>query len=330
MKKSEIKYRNQVIFFDMLEKAAQPEIDFIHEVSSLLKLESDAIYRRKNGLTALKFEEALILCKHFNISIDSLVDITADSKYILCSFAPYELKDLKTNLSFAQNMSVDMENIKMLPKKEIMFSAADIPVFNFLAYNELAFFNIFTWNKNMCGFSENYDDFIKTINAYEYLEYFEKIVKNYQLIPSTEIWSGNTIESTLSLLNYHYEMKHFSNKKIPLLICEQLLDLMDTLQNWTKKGIKGVNDTPFKFYISEIDIGNTFILFKKLEKKHCLIRLFTINGLSILDEQFCKETETWLQNLIKRSTLISGTAEKEGFNFFENQKEKIKNLIEKI
>ena len=61
-----------------------------------------------------------------------------------------------------------------------------------------------------------------------------------------------------------------------------------------------------------------------------MVKLYMINGLSVSDEDFCKETENWLHNLIKRSTLISGASEKERHKFFETQKQKIENLIKKI
>jgi hypothetical protein len=61
-----------------------------------------------------------------------------------------------------------------------------------------------------------------------------------------------------------------------------------------------------------------------------MVKLYTINGLNISDVRFCKETEDWLNNLVKRATLISGTSEKERFKFFNSQKQKVRNLIEKI
>ena len=161
-----------------------------------------------------------------------------------------------------------------------------------------------------------------------FMKNFSKIAENYQLIPSTEIWTTNTIEPILKMLSYHHEMRHFNDKKSAVLIIEQLNSLMNTLQNWIKKGTKGTRDTPFKFYISDIDIGNTFIIMKRDEQYDCLIRLFTTNGLSISDRKFCREVERWLANLAKRATLISGASEKEGFKFFEDQKKKIELLRE--
>ena len=63
---------------------------------------------------------------------------------------------------------------------------------------------------------------------------------------------------------------------------------------------------------------------------NCMIKLYTINGLSASDKRFCNETENWLRNLAQRSTLISGASEGKRFKFFETQRKKITDLIEKI
>jgi len=179
----------------------------------------------------------------------------------------------------------------------------------------------------MCNFPGNFDEYVNQLPTNELIKWYEKIVGIYQTIPVSEVWTANTVESTLRLLNYHYQMKHFNDKKTPLLICEQLLDVIDTLQNRLNKNNLNENDNQFKFYISEIDVGNTFILFKKPEQSSCLVRLFTLNGFYFSDEKFCKVVEHWLNSLTKRAMLISNASEKERFKFFDGQIDKIKSLI---
>jgi hypothetical protein len=58
--------------------------------------------------------------------------------------------------------------------------------------------------------------------------------------------------------------------------------------------------------------------------------LFTINGLDIKDERFCKEVDEWLETLKKNSTLISEVSSKERFIFLSTQKKKILSLIKSI
>jgi hypothetical protein len=108
------------------------------------------------------------------------------------------------------------------------------------------------------------------------------------------------------------------------------LAVLDTLEKWIKNGTKGRGDIPYKFYVNEMDIGNTFILTKCGERSSCIVRLFTINALNIKDKAFCEKVDLWLTSLINRSSLLSVISTRERFKFITAQKEKIFSLMDKI
>jgi len=55
-----------------------------------------------------------------------------------------------------------------------------------MSYSELTFFKIFSGEKNVYGFSGVYEDFVKLVNTDEMLQYYDKIAKNYQLVPQRQ------------------------------------------------------------------------------------------------------------------------------------------------
>jgi hypothetical protein len=55
-----------------------------------------------------------------------------------------------------------------------------------------------------------------------------------------------------------------------------------------------------------------------------------MNSLTTSNQQFCEEIEHWTKNLIKKSTLISGIAEKQRFQFFSKAYKAIDLSIERI
>ena len=330
MKNQAIKNENQVILFKKIHQSLPDKNSLVYVLSDLLGVGIDATYRRIRGEKPINYEEAIKLCRYFQISMDSLADIDPDKNRIQCNYTPLNLRNLTDYMLYIQVLSTNVERTRSIPESEILMSASDVSVFSLLPYNESTFFKLYSWCKNVYGFSGGYDEFVKELDTTELLKCYEKIVRNYQLIPSTEIWTSNTIDTFLRLLNYHYETGSFNDEKIPLLLCEQLLDLINTLQCWTEKGTKGAKDVPFKFYVSETDLENTFILFKQQEKTACVIKLFTINSLTTFDERLCREVENWLNNSAQRATLISGASAKERYRFFTGQRKKIQFLIEKI
>ena len=325
MKNSETKSEHQIELFARIRKMLPAYQALADVIGDLFGISEDAVYRRIRGTKLMDIEETIKLCQYFGISLDSVVGVTGDEKFV-CTYAPRHLRNIEEYVNFAQSFSAEIERLRGMPEIEILLSAADIPVFNFLSYREMTLFYTFSWYKNLCGFSAGYDEFLQQIDVEQLAKNCKKVVNNYLFIPSCEIWTTHTIDSTMRLITYHTEMEHFRDNTIPLLLCEQLSDMMDQMQTWTEKGTKGENESPFKFYVSEIDIGNTFILFKNAAFTSCMVKLFMINGLSVSSEHFCNETEHWLSNLIKRSTPISGTSEKERHKFFSTQQQKIKQL----
>ena len=328
MKKSVIKNENQVILFNLIEKTLHSNISLVDDISDLLNIGPDAAYRRRRGAKPISLEEAIKLSKHYQISLDLFTDV--NDKQLHFKLAPENVEDANNYLKYALEWSNNLASFQGTPECEIIMSATDVPAFNFLSFKELGCFQLYAWNKGVYDLPESYEAFVKELNTDELSKCYRKITNHYQQIPSSEIWTDHTIDSLLDLMQYHSDMKHFSDKNTPLFLCEQLLELMDTLYDWAKKGTKGSNAAPYKMYVSEIDLGNTFIILKNAKMSTCLLKLFGSNGLSITDESFCHVIENWLNLLAGRATLISGTSEKERFKFFNIQRQKIIFLMEKI
>jgi len=330
MENRKIKNENQAALLDMIEEKLKPNATLVNTIADGLDISLDAAYRRMRCDKLMDIDETIKLCRNFNISLDSIIGVT-DKTHILSRYTPLDLTDMTAFLTFVQVASNSFENTKLAPEGEIIVSAIAIPIFNILPYRELTLFKLFSWNKSVYDFMGNYETFVKESGAIELLnKNYEKILENYHLTPSTEIWTDGTIDTVLRLLNYHLELKHFSDKESPLLLCKQLMELIDTLHEWAAKGTKGAKGASFKLYVSKTDFESQFVLFKSAKRSSCMVKLYTINGLGISDENFCKETERWLQKLIQRSVLISVASEVERNTFFDTQRQKVQSLIEKI
>ena len=328
MKNKENKNVTQVRLFDIIQKGLPANALLVAKVSEALKIGLDAAYRRIRGTKPLSLEEAVTLCEHFGVSFEKELAYKEKMKF---AFVPSELENMTSYEAYAKELAKITDKANLLPDCQIILSAADIPAYHYSAYHEMTMFQLFSWHKNMYDYRGTYEDFSREYLNEDAMEYCAQIHANYQQIPSSEIWTDNTIDSMIKLITYHVEMEHFNDKKIPLTVAGQLFELISTLHEWTKNGEKGEKKTPLKFYVSEIDIGNTLLLFDNDHQKRCVIRLFTINGLNINDERFCQEASNWLDSLIKRSTLISGISTKVRPQFITAQKEKIqklKNFIE--
>lgn len=197
--------------------------------------------------------------------------------------------------------------------------------------DSVTFFKLFAWTSSVHGSVERYEEFTEKIESSSLLDCYDRIRVDYRNIPSTEIWTNSTTDTFLRLLSFHFEMGHFSDTAKPLSLCEQFLDLLNNLEHWTENGDKGENEyVRFRMHLSDVDIDNGFILLKEDNRINCILKLFTINSLYITDESFCLETYKWVNRLSNRATLLSGASEKERYKFFNQQRQKVRFLIDMI
>ena len=330
MKKPVLKNEHQKMLFELIRTLAPKNQVLVDIISDLLNISTDAAYRRIRSEKTLDLNETIFLCRHFKISMDALADIAGEHNFIRCQYNSLDLSNKKNYLTYLQNLLDNLEEVRATPDGEMICTAVDVPAFNYLAYKELTYFRLYTWSADVYGFTGSFEEFVQQWDCAEAFDYYAKIVKTYQRCPSTEIWTDYTINMALRFLDYHYEMRHFDHQHTPVVLCEQLLDMTDAIHSRAAKGVKGVHGTPLKFYISETDLNNNFVLFKKNGATNCTIKLFTINHFYISDQRFCVETEKWLNTAIQRATLVSGSSEKQRRQFFDRQRQKITALKDKL
>ena len=120
-----------------------------------------------------------------------------------------------------------------------------------------------------------------------------------------------------------------------MLICDLVTEEINLLQKKAAKSSKligpgesGVEN--FKLYKSEVMIGNNSILANIGSTKIAYVSNNTFNMMSTTNADFVHENEHWLQNLVRKSTLISGVGEKQRNQFFKLLRDKIDVVRDKI
>lgn len=320
-------YQEELI--TQLKRNIPAQHSIVDVVSELLNISQDAAYRRLRGEKRFDIDELYTLCNRFNISLDSIFAVK--SNVSLFNYTTLDLKEQSTYLLYMQNFSRSIEQLKEGKDKEIIYSATDIPVFHFMPFKELTLFKLFAWNNTTYNHKGSFESFMGEIKTEQLYACYDKIFSDYSEIPSSEIWTTNTVDNVLRLLDFYHDIGSFEKKETALFLCRQLLNLFDNIKNWVEKGHKGKNTrNTFKFYVSEVELENNFGLFKLDDHYRCVMKLFTINSLSTSDTTFCTETSRWLEASIKRSLLLTGASERERFRYFNTLQQKVQTLIHKI
>lgn len=163
----------------------------------------------------------------------------------------------------------------------------------------------------------------------------QKIWEEYASIPSTEILSDEVLNIILRNIEFAHECGMFEKPDEGLQLCEVCSTLINTMRIQAEMGRKGADASDpkggkFELYHNEILLGDNTILFKMGDKRVTNIIANNFDILTTNQESFCKLTESFMNNLIGKSTLISHNAQKERIKFFNKLEEKIRETKEKI
>ncbi|MCL2312686.1 MAG: hypothetical protein FWC41_09435, partial [Firmicutes bacterium] len=221
--------------------------------------------------------------------------------------------------------------LKLASEKEILSTGLDIPFYHFLKYPELYFLLLYAWNNTINRKLISYSNFCENLEKNGIVSIYNEIYNAYISIPSKEIWTTQSIDTILRLLEHYYETGAFGGKETVLFLLDQLTNLLDTVKRYADNGYKECKSKiPFSLYVCSVDLENNFILTRRDNHLSCHVKLYTINCMSTDDEFFCSEATKLIDDLISKSTLISGASVKERLRFFQSANNKIDILRNKI
>jgi hypothetical protein len=317
----------QSIFLEQVRKRLPTNLSFADELGEILHISRDSAYRRIRGETILSLEEVKILYDHFGISIDELFDTGSE----MVTFHRRVVDEKDYNLEkWLNSICKNLDFLASFKVNEMIFSAKDIPVFHYFRNPDLSAFKLFFWMKTLIGYPA-----LESVNYHqekvprEIVTLSEKVWTKYSILPSIEIWNEEAIYDTLRQIEFYEACGFFEEKGKAVFLCDQLTWLIEQVRNEAAAGIKSEGGK-FDLYNNEILIADNTV-FAQMDEKRCVyVNQNTLNLLLTFQEPFCQQTETYLRNLIKKSTLISQSAERERNRFFNNMKKRIEEFKDRL
>lgn len=324
-------------FIQRLKETIPPNHSLVDEMADLLGVSTDSAYRRIRGETALTIDEVSKICSHYRIAFDYAGVQGGKGNSVTFSYNHLSEKP-ESFEKYLENILGDLRQIKPLEKKEIIFAAEDIPIFHHFQFPNLSAFKLFYWSRSILNTGTIEEKaFAPSAVPQKMLEIVREIYELYLHIPSIEIWSQDTINSTLKQVEYYWESGLFTNKQDMLDVIDDISKMIKRIEWQAAHSTKFHGEVPgaattqnYTLYNSELMIGNNCVLICAGAGRRVYISHNTFNTMVTTNADFCDETENWLKNLIKKSTPISGVSEKQRFRFFKSMNDKIAKLKERI
>ncbi len=318
----------QTRLIEYLKENAPRHALLVDEVAEVLSISKDSAYRRIRGSTPMSIDEAMLLCDHFNADLSYFFT----DKYQTIPFRFNRLFSGDGGLIEYLNQLKEVVNAGIDKDARVMVAAEDVPVFHHFEYPQLAGFKLFYWQKAVMNEAVLVGQpFHVDLVHPDVLQAASELSASYNEIHSTEIWTEESINSTLRQILYFLESGQFQSKKSALAVMGEMQLMTENLQRKAEKSSKNLSDDKnFVLYNSEVRIGNNCTYIEAGGKRTVYISHNTFNSISTMDPSFCDETLVWMQNLIRKSTSINDVSEKHRYQFFKTMFNKISEVRARI
>lgn len=310
----------QVDFLQKIKDLLPSHISLVDELSELLNLSNDSVYRRIRGETALSLEEAFKIAEKYKISLDTFLNQKSQIQVV------FEYDPIGTENQLVAYLNMILTDLQLLKEKKgyLIYSATDLPIFYNFTHSELTAFKLYSWIR--------YTNHVEMPSKFEYdiipkelINLCKQIYHAYQVIKTSEIWTDYTIDSTLRQIEYYYDLGLFASPKDAQLIISQLQETVQIIQKQASD-----QQSDFELYQSEVTLDNNCILSNIQGVRKVYLRHQNLNVLITQNTHFCEETENDLNTTLGKSMLVSGISERQRHQFFQKIYQKCENTIQKL
>ena len=324
---------SQSKFFLSLKSTIPSYSSLVDEIAETLQVSIDSAYRRIRGEKLLDFDEIKLICQRFNISMDQFLSLETNA--ILFHGKIHN----NTEGAFHEWMKDVLDQLNLVnsfSKKHVYFLVKDMPPFHHYYHPLLASFKFFFWMKSILYFdSLKNETFSVDKNFFApYQEITQQILKVYNKVPTSEIWNEEGLHTTLRQIEVYYDMGFIPSSKTVKELYNCVLEVIDHLEIMAETGRKcmfGQQPKPdaaeYKLYVNEIVLGDNTFMAEIGDNKITYLNHSVIYFVGSKDKKFNESMFKNLDNLMKKSTLISGTGEKDRKQFFNKLRKKVHSKI---
>jgi hypothetical protein len=319
-------------FFDHLKAVLPAHISMVDELTGLLNLSYDSVYRRIRGEKPLALNELKQICERYHISLDQVLQLQNDTAVFKAPDINHQ--DLPFE-DYLKGMLAQLKYFNSFKQKKMLYFCKDMTFFHFYLFPEIAAFKTFFWIKTILN-NPAYGQKYFSLSEFPFkdcLALGQQIISEYNLIPSVELWNFESINSSVSQIQYYRDSGMFANKDDLGIVIDSLERTLDHLQLETEKGFKflpGQSDVayraPLEFYVNEVVLGNNTILVELDGVRHSFITYNVLSYLVSRDARFNEKCFNSFNTILSRSSLVSGVGERERNKFFRSLKERVQNL----
>ena len=265
-------------------------------------------------------------------SLDQVLNLENDT-------VAFRAPDLVANYnSFADYLKNIMQGVlffHQFKEKKMMYLCKDASLWYFYVYPELAAFKTFFFLRSLRNEASvlNKKFSLKEFAFEDCYAIGQQMLKAFNEIPCEELWNNESWNSTINQVAYYREAGLFSTNNDYETVVDSIVKTIDHLELQAARGQKfmpGDSElkyrAPIQFYVNDLIIGNNTIYGEVDGNKVSWVTYSVLNTLITKDKRFNDHLFQNFYTLRSRSTLVSGTGERERVRFFNSLRDKVNTL----
>ena len=324
----EIKRIQTALFNAILDKEPAG-VSLPEKIATILQISTDSAYRRIRGEKELNYSETCILCKHVNLSLDQVLGIGQGQVLFSGSYLEEGVFEFTDFLKEIKHTLARFEN---LDQKQLIYQNKDISIFYYFMFPDLLAFKYYVWMKQHFLFStfRQKEFSFDLLNEEQHL-ILEEINQLFIRIPSVEIMNPDNILTDLRQIEYYKLTGGFRSAGDMERVYRSLESLVEHLEAQAMGGRKflpskapDAGSQPITVYVHDFHYGDNEAIVLANDQITTVLSHTSINFMRTNDRQMGEYSYGFMQNIIRKSTLISGAGEKFRTQFFNLIRERIR------
>lgn len=318
--------------FSYLKDNLPPHLSLVDELSGLLDLSADSVYRRIRGEKPISFSELKKICGHYHLSIDQMLQLQNDS--VLFN-APGLTNPTDEVINYLKGILRQFMYFNSFKRAEIHYLCKDIPLWYIYLFPAMAAFKTFFFSKSINNHPELSNKKF-SLEEYHFKDCFDvgqQILLEHSKLHSVELWNLESINSAINQIAYYKDAGNFKSINDFEAVINSFHQMLGHLELQAEKGVKfmpGATDVthkgPIQFYVNDLILGSNTVLVSLDGKRISMITYTVYNYLVTRDTRFTGSIADFFTTLLSRSTVISKTGEKDRIRFFNTLRERVNSL----
>ncbi|MBI1306472.1 MAG: hypothetical protein GC181_07650 [Bacteroidetes bacterium] len=296
----------------------------VKELTDLLEISQDSVYRRLRGESEFTLTEIHKMVNHYDLDIDSVLNDNITSTNFRFNHLYGQDDAFEPYIANLTQLMMQLSNIN----GKLIFVASELPISQSFQNQGLREFKIYYWQKVILNRPSLKG--VKFDNKFELgfnmNDYVNNLMESYANIRKMEIWTEETLDDTLRQIKYCRESGLMDNTKLEE-VCRSTIEMLNRLEMELEMQAEGEDSNRLSFYVSSVELGNKVIMMDFGDFRRAFVKFNTFNTVSTQNEDFCYEIEQMVESVLTKSVEISGRSDIHRHRFFNVLRDKVLDLV---